>query len=122
MLSSQLEAVTKNINISVHGDTYHMDALATYLIALINTATIVIFLPIVNHTILPFFYAFSVSLRVRLGIGQVFNLLAVLIAMLLQGAVEVNEDVNVTASTKLLLLFFPGIILSIGECLTFVTG
>ena len=114
MLSSQLEVVTKRFD----GEPYHV--LSTYLITLINTTTIVVFLPIVNHTILPFFYAFSVSLRVRLGIGQVFNVLAVLIAVLLQGVAEENKDI--TSTIKLLLLFLPAIILSIGESLTFVTG
>ena len=113
MLSSQLENF-KHLG----GESYHV--LATYLISLINSATIVVFLPIVNHTILPFFSAFAMSLRVRLGIGQVFNLLAALIAMFLQGTVEVN---NATSDIeRLLWLFLPAIILSVGETLTFVTG
>ena len=111
MLSSQLQ----DRGYMLFGESY--SALATYLIQLIGTVTIVIILPIINHAILPFS---SVSLKIRLGIGQTLNLLAVLIATLFQGTVEVNEKSH--DIEKLLWLFIPVIILSIGEALTFVTG
>ena len=82
---------------------------------LVNTTVIVTVLPLVNHAILPFT---NMSLKVRLSIGLVFNLLAVASASFLQGTVEVDES----SKTRILWLLLPAILLALGEMITFVTS
>ena len=82
---------------------------------LVNTTVIVTVLPLVNHAILPFT---NMSLKVRLSIGQGFNLLTVASASFLQGTVEVDES----NKTRILWLLLPVILLALGEMITFVTS
>lgn len=79
-----------------------------------------VFLPIFNHVLLPFFPRLNMSLKLRLAIGLTLNIVAILLAMLLQGTAE-HTDGGVIYEKKLWLLL-PAVVLSIGETITFVTS
>ncbi len=113
MLSSQFES-KDFLKLSKF---YH--SLAPSLNSLINTVTIVLFLPIFNHVVLPFSPRLSMSIKLRLVIGLILNLLAILIAVILQATVEVNSGISVT--DRFLWLLLPAIVLSVAESLTFVS-
>ena len=106
MLGSQIERV----KISKYLDPFFS--------TLVNTTVIVTVLPLINHAILPFT---NMSLKVRLSIGQVFNLLAVASATFLQGTVEVDGS-SKTDKERILWLLLPAILLAFGEMITFVTS
>lgn len=91
---------------------------SSYFSQLVNVATVVIFLPIVNHMLIPFLP--NMSLKLRLGAGVVLNIFALVTAAFIQGIVQ--EDENVTELNKLLWLLLPAILLALGEALVFVTG
>lgn len=93
--------------------------LLSYFNTLVNTVTILIVLPIVNHVILPFF---NVSLKIRLGIGLLLNLLAIAAATYLQGTIENYSADDSTDTKQLLWLFLPSIVLALGEMITFVSS
>ncbi len=113
MLSLQFEAE----HLLELGESYHI--LAPYLNDLVNTITIVIFLPFFNHVALPFLPLLSMSLKLRLAIGLTFNLIAILIAVFLQATVQ--TDSKGFASEKFLWLLLPAIVLSVAETITFVS-
>ena len=93
---------------------------SSYLSQFVNGATVVIFVPILNHVLIPFLPRFNMSLKLRLGSGVVLNVLAFVTATFIQGIVQ--EDQNVTELDKLLWLLLPAILLALGETLVFVTG
>lgn len=90
--------------------------------SLVNIITILIVLPIVNHAVLPFL-SLRMSLKIRISIGLVLNLLAIAAATFLQGTVESNAPYHTGIRyQKLLWLFLPSILLALGEMITFITG
>ena len=89
--------------------------LASNFTVLINVVTFLIFLPILNHILIPFIPGFS--MRIRIGCGLVCNLLCVAIAALLQVG-----QFNLTKYSKLGWLIVPAILLSLGDALTVVTS
>ncbi len=113
MLSLQFEAE----HLLELGESYHI--LAPYLNNLVNTITIVIFLPFFNHVALPFLPLLSMSLKLRLAIGLTLNLIAILIAVFLQATVQTGS--KGFASEKFLWLLLPAIVLSVAETITFVS-
>ncbi len=95
------------------------DIIAPYLKDLINAGTIVIFLPFFNHVALPFLPRLNMSLKFRLAIGLILNLIAILIFVFLQATVEINGYGS--GSEKFLWLLFPTIVLSVAETITAVS-
>ena len=89
--------------------------LASNFTVLINVVTFLIFLPILNHILIPFIPGFS--MRIRIGCGLVCNLLCVAIATLLQVG-----EFNLTSYSKLGWLVVPVVLLSLGDALTVVTS
>ncbi len=92
--------------------------IAPFLNDLINTVTIIVFLPIFNHMILPLFPRLSMSIKLRLVIGLVLNFVAILIAVFLQATVEVNSN---DENNKFLWLLLPAVVLSVAESITFIS-
>ena len=101
---------TSNATIDVIGPT-----LAPNFNSLIDVLTFLIFLPFLNHIIIPFFPV--LSMRMRIGCGLVCNLLSVGIAMLLQ-----TGQFNLTEYSRLCWLVLPAVLLSLGDALTVVTS
>jgi len=84
-----------------------------YVNEIINSLTIMLFLPVCNHLLLPI-SPMAMSLKVRLFIGQCLNIIALGIVTYVQGTMAENPSVYVW------WLFLPAIVLAVGETLTFI--
>lgn len=82
---------------------------ASNFLTLINVMTFIIFLPILNHLLIPFVSGFT--MRIRIGCGLVCNILCVVIAAIVQ-----------VKAFNLWWLSLPAILVSLGDALTVVTG
>ncbi len=94
-------------------------SISLYLNDLVNVVTIVIFIPLFNHVALPFLPILSMSLKFRMIIGLVLNLIAALIAVFLQITVEIDR--NDSGNEKFIWLLLPTIVFSVAETLTIVS-
>ena len=90
-------------------------ALASNFNSLIDILTFLLFLPFLNHIIIPFYP--GLSMRIRIGCGLVCSLLSVGITALLQVG-----QLKFTTYPQLDWLVLPAILLSLGDVLTVVTS
>ena len=82
---------------------------ASNFLTLVNVMTFIIFLPILNHLLIPFLSGFT--MRIRIGCGLLCNLLCVAIAAIVQ-----------VKAFSPWWLSLPAILISLGDALTVVTG
>ncbi len=112
ILPYQFEDITEELSKSYY-------SIAFYLNDLVNTVTIVIFIPLFNHVALPFLPLLSMSLKFRMIIGLVLNLIATLTAVFIEITVEIDR--NDSGNEKLIWLLLPAIVFSVAETLTIVS-
>ena len=83
----------------------------------INTFSLILAIPLVNHILIP--CVSSMSMKEKLGIGSAINIVAITAGAYLEWVII---DIDDRALYKGLLLIFPSIIISIQEAFGFVTG
>ena len=81
----------------------------------INTLSLVLAIPLVNHILIP--CVSSMSMKEKLGIGSAINIVAITTGAYLEWAISDDR-----ALYKGLLLIIPSIIISIQEAFGFVSG
>lgn len=109
MLQYQLKSLASNITKISHHAFFDAN-----LFELINSVSILIALPILNHVILVCLP--NTNIRIRLGLGVLFVFLSAAIAGFLEWSFSVDD------LQRLLWLVLPTIVLSVGEMLVFATG
>ena len=85
------------------------------LYTIFDAVSALIYLPLINHLVLPCFP--SLSMRKRLGIGSLVNIITLISAAYVQWGTGASDSKHV-----LLWLLIPGALLPLGEVLMFVTG
>ena len=85
------------------------------LYTIFDAVSVLVYLPLINHLVLPCFP--SLSMKKRLGIGSLVNIITLISAAYLQWGTGAFDSKHV-----LLWFLIPGALLPLGEMLTFVTG
>ena len=116
MLSNQLYRVFGEIFKGVANPRLHNYVFPT-LYPMFDAVMVLVYLPLLNHLILPCF-PFT-TMKERLGIGVGVNIIASAIAALLEW---LTQQLDVSSEHKLLWLLIPVALLALTELLIFVTG
>ena len=85
------------------------------LYTIFDALCVLIYLPLINHLVLPCFP--SLSMKKRLGIGSFINIVTLISAAYVQWGTSASDSKHI-----LLWLLIPGALLPLGELLIFVTG
>ena len=98
----------------ISGGTRHT-YLAENIIYIINSGTILLALPLINHILIPL--RPTVSMKLRLGIGFFVHVLSFGIAGFIQW-----REATLSQEQFFYWMIFPTVVLSLGENIVFVSG
>ena len=112
-MSSVLSTAAANVIQHTHGHALHY--LATNTIWIINSGSISIAVPIVNHFLIPLRPA--INIRLKIGIGVLLHVLSFGITALIQWQQE-----HLKHYQFFYLMVVPTLVLSVGESTVFVSG
>ena len=113
MLSSRLN---KTLSLSTDISNLQM-AIFPNVYMYVNAVTITLFLPLVNHILVPCIP--SMTIREKIGIGMAITIVGVSVSAYLEWTVH---DLNIKPLYSALLLMIPTILLAIQEVFSAVSG
>ena len=98
-------------------DVRYLNLISSNMFIIINTLTGLLFVPLVNHLFIPCIP--SLSMRGRMAVGMVVNVLAIVTALCIERGIR---STHTTPLQTVLLLILPTVLITLPEVLTTMSG